>query len=474
MRRFILAIAALAGCASSATAQTPGVLYTWSGTGNVHEWVGGSAGNAATVSNSTAGQLTVVEMGDPLEPFDPGGTHVIRDGFNRRLESSIEQGGLDVWGLEALEIDLMHNGSGNIDVQFFLQLQPDFLYVWAGSDGTLNGPDFTLGPGMHTLRFPLNILTPAQQSYIRTVGLDIRNHLSVGNVTWNIFEVRSTGTAPEMRDLATHDVGTSDNGLNGAYINFDRGTALMPTVIGGNGNQNQVGLSHNASGSGSLQWTDRGDGGDELIPSGAAISWVNGTVFEGNSFNERLADFSNYDTVTFRMSATDPLGGGGDLGIQAFFQTGNYDFQTTTGGAVGEFGEINLPIDGQYHDLVFPLAAVTNRQNVQAFGVNLFSHMNNLTINVDLVQFAEVDQIPGDHNLDGKVDAADYALWRSNPAAYGGDPQGYLDWRNNFGAMAGSGGGGLAAVPEPSGAVMLIGVVAAALAGQRRRCKVVA
>lgn len=466
--RFYLsfALVMLLVCAVQTAAQTPGVLYTWNGTGNIHDWVAGSSGNAVNISNSIPGQLTIVELGDLLEPFEPGGAHVIRDGFNRRLETSLEQGGLDLWGLEAIEIDLSHNGSGNVNVQFFLQVRPDFLYVWAGSDGTLNGPDFSLPPGMHTLRFPLSLIGPAEQSYIRTIGLSVRNHATVGNVTWNIFEVRSTGAPPPSRNLATHDTGTSDNGLNGAFINFE-----ADAVIGNNGQgQGQVGLSHNPSGTGSLRWTDRGNGGNPEILSGAAIGWVNGTIYDGNTFNERLADFSNYDTVTFRISATDPLNASGTLGIQAYFQTGNYVYQTTSGGAVGQFGELQLPIDGQFHDLVFPLAAITNRQNVQAFGINLFPHDNDLIIDVDLVRFDMLLQNPGDHNGDGNVDAADYVFWRKTGI---NGAQGYADWRANFGTVSASGNNQLSAggaVPEPSAMVLLLAVAGAcATIGRRSR-----
>jgi hypothetical protein len=42
----------------------------------------------------------------------------------------------------------------------------------------------------------------------------------------------------------------------------------------------------------------------------------------------------------------------------------------------------------------------------------------------------------GDYNTDGKVDPADYALWRKNPTAFGGDPAGYNTWRTNFGTTA--------------------------------------
>ena len=66
--------------------------------------------------------------------------------------------------------------------------------------------------------------------------------------------------------------------------------------------------------------------------------------------------------------------------------------------------------------------------------------------------------LTGDYNEDGKVDAADYVLWRKDPASFGGDPQGYSDWVANFGEMTpGSGNGSLStgAVPEPSTLVIV-------------------
>src|SRR4051812_3472186 len=49
--------------------------------------------------------------------------------------------------------------------------------------------------------------------------------------------------------------------------------------------------------------------------------------------------------------------------------------------------------------------------------------------------------LAGDYNGDGKVNAADYVLWRKNPANFGGDPAGYITWRNNLGSL----GSGLSA-----------------------------
>jgi hypothetical protein len=85
----------------------------------------------------------------------------------------------------------------------------------------------------------------------------------------------------------------------------------------------------------------------------------------------------------------------------------------------------------------------------------------------DLVlEFASAGQ-PGDHNGDGVVDAADYVAWRKLPASFGGDPDGYDAFHENFGEMsAGSGGG---AVPEPAAwSLMLLGMATAAAL---RRCR---
>jgi hypothetical protein len=91
----------------------------------------------------------------------------------------------------------------------------------------------------------------------------------------------------------------------------------------------------------------------------------------------------------------------------------------------------------------------------------------------------------GDFNENGKVDGADYALWRKNidgltalPNDNGlGTPIGtahYDLWRANFGNPPGSGAGSLsdAAVPEPTAALLAIAAaVMAAGGGRLRRCR---
>jgi T5SS/PEP-CTERM-associated repeat protein len=65
--------------------------------------------------------------------------------------------------------------------------------------------------------------------------------------------------------------------------------------------------------------------------------------------------------------------------------------------------------------------------------------------------------LPGDFNLDGKVDAADYVKWRKGLGT-NYTPAHYNTWRAHFGETAGSGTDGFrtTAVPEPASIVMLI------------------
>jgi formylglycine-generating enzyme required for sulfatase activity len=81
--------------------------------------------------------------------------------------------------------------------------------------------------------------------------------------------------------------------------------------------------------------------------------------------------------------------------------------------------------------------------------------------------------IPGDYNIDGKVDAADYTVWRdtlgTNVARGSGadgngngnvGPEDFTVWREHFGTSAGSGSSASQAVPEPASISMLIAGVA--------------
>ena len=364
-RWLVTSLSAVAGLciASQVLAQSPSALYTWDNTGNaspnIENWVKNFGTNTAILDNAVPGTLRLIETGGTGEDI------AFSDGANRIRESLLNgSGGTDVTGLDYMEFDLGHTGSGPIPVQFFVQAGTGFTFVPLG-------PDLMVTPGMNTYQVPLTGLTPDQAVYLRTIGFNARDHLAIGDVVWSLQEVRTGGTPLIQRDLITHNTGGPEGGLQGAYANFD-----VAAIQGNNGGQNQTGFSHNPAGSGSLQWTDLGG------QQGAAINWGNGTALNGNTFNNREADLSNYERVLVRISATDPNNGGGELGMNAFIQANNFAFQSIDGGSAQ-----NIPIDGQFHNVTWSLAGMNNMNGVDAFGINLFAHPQDLIINVDLIRF---------------------------------------------------------------------------------------
>ena len=353
---------------TSARAQSPSAIYTWDNSGNaapnIENWVKNFGTNTVTLDNSVFGELRIIETGTAGEDV------ALSDGGNRVRESALAaSGGTDVTGLDYLEFDLGHSGAGPINVQFYVQASTAFSFVALG-------PDFAVAPGVNTYQVPLTALTPNQAVYLRTIGFSARDHLAEGNVTWTLREVRAGGTPLTTRNLITHDTGTAEGGLQGVIANFD-----VAAIQGNDGGQNQTGLTHNPSGTGSLQWTDLGGS------NGAALGWGNGTAWNGNTFNNRTTDLSNYAYMTVRISATDPLSGGGTVGFNTFFQRNNFSFQSVEGGASRD-----IPIDGQFHEFTFSLAGLTNMDVVDLTGINLGAHAQNLIMNVDLIRFDAVPE----------------------------------------------------------------------------------
>jgi hypothetical protein len=366
--RILSFAASLLALGQMAAAQSPSALYTWDNSGNaapnVENWVKNFGANSVTLDNNVLGTLRITETGTA------GSDVALSDGANRVRESSTSaSGGTDLTGLDFLEFDIGHNGSGPVNVQFYVQASTGFNFVALG-------PDIAVLPGMNTYQVPLTGLMANQAVYIRNMGFNARAHAAQGNLVWSLDEVRSGGTPLTSRVLVSHDTGTVEGGLQGALVNFD-----SAAVQGNDGGQNQTGLSHNNAGSGSLQWTDLGGS------NGAAISWGNGTAWNGNTFNERTTDVSNYGTVTFRISATDPNAGGGSLDVSGFLQANNFAFQAMEGGA-----SKSLAIDGQFHDVTFSIAGLNNLNVVDLTGLNLGAHAQNLVINVDSITFGQVPE----------------------------------------------------------------------------------
>jgi len=151
-------------------------------------------------------------------------------------------------------------------------------------------------------------------------------------------------------------------------------------------------------------------------------------------------------------------------------------------GTAGVDGILNVVLVGGY----MPLATDTFEIVVGSSRIGTFTSVNVTagslpagTFNVVytatsvlLTNFSPVD-LPGDHNHNGVVDAADYVAWRNDQANHGG-ASGYNTWRTNFGRTSGGGGGALspgAAVPEPASIVLVVSAMVAAFCRRGRSAR---
>lgn len=79
-----------------------------------------------------------------------------------------------------------------------------------------------------------------------------------------------------------------------------------------------------------------------------------------------------------------------------------------------------------------------------------------------------VATLPGDYNNDGRVDAADYTVWRDGGSP-DSSPAGYATWAGNYGAVAAPAAAtGLASIPEPSSVCVAALATFLAVAWRRR------
>lgn len=83
---------------------------------------------------------------------------------------------------------------------------------------------------------------------------------------------------------------------------------------------------------------------------------------------------------------------------------------------------------------------------------------------------SDASSLAGDFNGDGKVDAADYTVWRNGlGGAY--VQADYTEWKNHFGQSAGA---GAVSVPEPAGLMLWVAATGISLPLSLRRVRIVA
>jgi hypothetical protein len=189
------------------------------------------------------------------------------------------------------------------------------------------------------------------------------------------------------------------------------------------------------------------DGNDAGVGTGADeyTTAINTNLFNTSTFTTVTIPLSSFTLATFvPPPTTDPT-------------------MPNHKASLGPFGFVN-PGDGLRTDF-----------NLYEFGAGVVAGAGLLRMEIDFMEIRLQDVgLDGDFNEDGKVDAADYVVWRKNgtgplpnDAGAATSADRFNVWTANFGAMSPGGGSGASAVPEP--ATWLLATVVAAFVGFIRR-----
>jgi hypothetical protein len=178
--------------------------------------------------------------------------------------------------------------------------------------------------------------------------------------------------------------------------------------------------------------------------------------------------------LDFQLNATNHTAG---MGVNDLVVAGALDL---SGGATLNVNGIGGSLTAGDYDLIQFAGQLTGSATDIALGaIPLGGGLSaSILIDSDSVNLRIVAaSLMGDYNGDGKVDAADYVVWRKDPTnpahGYVSDPSdGYNLWRANFGNPPGSGSGsGLstdASVPEPAALLLVALSMALVYCGRRR------
>jgi fibronectin-binding autotransporter adhesin len=319
-----------------------------------------------------------------------------------------------------------------------------------------------------------------------------------------------TGTSANFNNVATSSSTTFASNDNVTFD--DNGANTTPIIIAAGGVQPNIVTINNTSATytfsgGDINGSSLGGGGGLFLSGTGPVTIDNNYTAAGPIRSNKSETGSTIFNGNITAATSLTVNGGAVTLAGANTYSGN---NTVNGGTLAisgvsaTAGTGNVTVNGGTFDIASGVAnaiADTATLTIDGAGmVNLGSGINELIAGLTLdgmmqaggtygsstsgaeFQFDEwfsgmgvltvVDVgLDGDYNGDGRVDAADYVVWRKNPAAFGGHPAGYNTWRANFGTGGGGSGAlsGHAAVPEPTTMLLLLSGITAMLCACVRR-----
>jgi hypothetical protein len=293
----------------------------------------------------------------------------------------------------------------------------------------------TLLPVMIVLVFSLSAQVTRAETRIYSID-PAQSTITISGTVSSLF-----GPAP----IAQQGTGSLTATYNGT-IHADRTIAAIQFIAGG-------AIDANVSG----DWQPLADGSAGSAPAdyGARADWAGGTI---------VVNFAGRDLVADLTSTSTPVDGGGNFDLASStvnFTTGTIAYRANFGLAPGTTpiagnsgnlsGTGSVSAEGLFEILTLPINStftipVDSTTSVQ------------LTLNGELVASAPLpEDLQGDFNDDGHIDAADYVAWQKGLGVETTEDN-YTLWRTNFGRTAGGGALGQTpfAVPEPASLLLVL------------------
>jgi hypothetical protein len=267
------------------------------------------------------------------------------------------------------------------------------------------------------------------------------------------------------------------------FVNFGNGLLTVGDTLtledghfwnlAASGGKVRVGEGVVVPAAGSIRVTDNGTLAGNGTVVGAVIN-TGGTISPGASPG-RLDITGDYTQGAIAELQIEIGGTLAELQFDQLFISGAASLMGTLAVDLVDLGSgVFAPTLGQTFDVLKAGGGITGSFSV----LDLPSLAGNLDWDVayltDRVRLSIVEDtgLAGDFNLDGRVNAADYVVWRKLES---GNPQGYNDWVEHFGEPTSGGSAVTAAtlhtenVPEPAAASLLIaGLISIAFTGRVR------
>jgi hypothetical protein len=357
------------------------------------------------------------------------------------------------------------------------------MVMQAGFTGTTNGWNFwTTGVGDPTYRPKLSVTYTTDPVAINTFQQDVNGYTGTTMARVASGDIQSSSTTnpdPTVDDITydgytgvptvspTSTIDPPPTTLTDFQIFLDGPTpGAEPGTLGSN---DQIAL---------LKFSDVFGSGGGQAPADKAVAKAWLVLTTGDTSNNARSNgtwaahtmLRDWDTTTLYS----------DIGATPGLQEADGDISAAIGTAYGMITGSEV-----WFDVTSYLEGVRNGATDYGIAVQSFNtsdgwqiHLtgtSDMTLRPQLVVVSDLSSVglAGDYNGDGSVDAADYVVWRKDPASFGGDPDGYNTWQANFGNSSGAGSSLAAgAVPEPGSIVLITVAMLMSPLVRRKRCLV--